>query len=297
MTAAGAHLASIERRESYARHRECDGTHRQTHEGTARPVRLGQSLRAVFPSRGVTAVSNSPLHDDETPSNEGVGLAQSQPDRSPADNPPSSINKPVTSDATDEASVGTSSSRRTQRSNDDSLTDRGGPTSTLRGPQHRHRIQSPVGGGHVLHRPRSEHGEKELGKNSDDGLRALSSRPLQIRRGSRERTHVVPPPHHASAQKQRMPPSAASAPTTSPINTRRSSIGGGPREDIGPSESRSIERDGGGGRSGGQGSFPLPKGMTGELMRRVAALDVTRMSCEQVSYGSQQSAADGSCRR
>lgn len=32
-----------------------------------------------------------------------------------------------------------------------------------------------------------------------------------------------------------------------------------------------------------QGSpVPLPKGMTGELMRQVAALDVTRMSCEQV---------------
>lgn len=28
---------------------------------------------------------------------------------------------------------------------------------------------------------------------------------------------------------------------------------------------------------------PLPKGMTGELMRQVAALDVTRMSCDQVS--------------
>lgn len=28
---------------------------------------------------------------------------------------------------------------------------------------------------------------------------------------------------------------------------------------------------------------PLPKGMTGELMRQTAALDVTRMSCEQVN--------------
>lgn len=33
-----------------------------------------------------------------------------------------------------------------------------------------------------------------------------------------------------------------------------------------------------------QGSpVPLPKGMTGELMRQVAALDVTRMSCAQVT--------------
>lgn len=31
------------------------------------------------------------------------------------------------------------------------------------------------------------------------------------------------------------------------------------------------------------GSPVLPKGMTGELMRQVAALDMTRMSCDQVS--------------
>lgn len=31
------------------------------------------------------------------------------------------------------------------------------------------------------------------------------------------------------------------------------------------------------------GSPVLPKGMTGELMRQVAALDLTRMSCDQVS--------------
>jgi len=35
-----------------------------------------------------------------------------------------------------------------------------------------------------------------------------------------------------------------------------------------------------------QGSpVPLPKGMTGELMRQVAALDITRMSCQQVRRG------------
>ena len=59
-------------------------------------------------------------------------------------------------------------------------------------------------------------------------------------------------------------------------------VGGGPSASL-------LERAGGGEFTRDrenkvrQGSpVPLPKGMTGELMRQVAALDVTRMSCEQV---------------
>lgn len=42
------------------------------------------------------------------------------------------------------------------------------------------------------------------------------------------------------------------------------------------------ELRGGWARDGNHQVVSLPKGMTGELMRKVASIDVTRMSCQEV---------------
>lgn len=137
-----------------------------------------------------------------------------------------------------------------------------------------------------------------------EGLNAVSPRPLRSQRPSlegRSPTHVAgnvaagvsqagggrgihPPPHIATSA------TGGDKTNGSPPRGPAAAAGGG----SGPSAPL-LERVGGGEFARDrenkvrQGSpVPLPKGMTGELMRQVAALDVTRMSCEQVRLSCSQ---------
>ncbi|CAM9150774.1 unnamed protein product [Ectocarpus sp. 4 AP-2014] len=132
------------------------------------------------------------------------------------------------------------------------------------------------------------------------GLRDVSPRPLNSQRPSMEGRRPTSHPHPPSQEN-------TTAGTGNALGSARARTDAAASEGRGNFPSSSMRgavasrgTGGGGflrsGRLGGgeyerdrenkvrQGSpVPLPKGMTGELMRQVAALDVTRMSCEQIT--------------
>lgn len=152
---------------------------------------------------------------------------------------------------------------------------------------------------------RSPSDQSNPNATTPEGLNAVSPRPLHRQRPSlesRSPTHVAGNAAVGASQAgggraaELQPPPGITTAATGGDNT----IGSPPKAPVSPVApafpSASLPERAGGGEfvrdrenKVRQGSpVPLPKGMTGDLMRQVAALDVTRMSCEQVRLSCRQ---------